>query len=318
MPITVLSPEESQPQNPQRPQDSRTSEKQITLSIGQAITIISIAVGSIASIAYAIASFMVTQKSVEELKARNHEILKSIDELKQATTKLEVSVQFFEQTKPAADENTRALINSKTGLIFVVVIAVVNIAAAFTLVERNRRQVATLRTEQENLQSNLRSTRLLYNRAAISARKLMNLAEAKHAVRFGLGKYTRDSTTSKFYSSSETFNFKYNSPTCPGEITVSNIRVWAGRSTEFENVSSIVSATIAYQKCKSKNFDSYNVSSYYSYDRWIKSFYPDIDDKTRVYIHAFLGEETEQQAIVYFLQHDKVEPIGEAIVSRQN
>jgi hypothetical protein len=69
-----------------------TDKKTITLTVGQAITVFSVALGSVMTIAYAIASFLQTKYIVDELKRGSDTVQADIRSLRDKTQNLSVQI----------------------------------------------------------------------------------------------------------------------------------------------------------------------------------------------------------------------------------
>jgi hypothetical protein len=66
----------------------KTSDKEITFTVAQLATIISIVIGSIGTLSYAIASFIETRNAVNELKKTNEKVAQQISDLEKTSVQL--------------------------------------------------------------------------------------------------------------------------------------------------------------------------------------------------------------------------------------
>ena len=95
---------------------SNTSEQQIRLSVAQTITIFSIMIGTIGTIAYGIASFLQTKYMVNELKESNTKIQLDISDLKTRMENLSDTININTLRLTHNVDAVQMQIDLKTGL----------------------------------------------------------------------------------------------------------------------------------------------------------------------------------------------------------
>ena len=94
------------PPGPASQTPTPTADKRINLSIGQALTIGSVTLGTVATIAYAIASFMQTRYVVDKLEKSSEKVQKDIDTINEKLGNLshQIDQRTVELSKEIADK----------------------------------------------------------------------------------------------------------------------------------------------------------------------------------------------------------------------